>query len=458
MSRAKDFYKIIFLLAGDAGLIILSFTLAIFIRFGYLSNVVDYYTGATVFILFAYLISFYVFQLYNIEIRFRSTAFLAEYITGVAIGTAVIMVIFYIFPHWKMGRGILLINAFFVFYLCLGWRIILQSGFKRLYKKNKIVIVGAGYAGRTIFHIIKSSDRFSVQGFIDDDPQKIESKIEGIMVLGSSEMLHTFCRETSIDSIVVAITNEKRRDLLNALLECKMAGIEIYDMQTLYEELTGKLPVNYLREGWLVYSSLHGIQRNIYTIRVKRVIDFAVSVLALLVLLPLILVTAVVIRLSSKGPVFFIQERVGKNGKVFKIIKFRSMVADAEPEGTAVYAKENDPRVTAFGKILRKLRIDEIPQIWNVLRGDMSFIGPRPERPEFVEGLEREIKFYSLRHSVPPGITGWAQINYRYGASKEDALEKLQYDLYYVKNCSFLLDIHILLMTIRVVLFGKGAR
>ena len=454
MPKPRDFFKTIFLIAGDAVLIIISFTLAALVRFGVFYNVVDYYTGATAIILSAYLISFYIFQLYNLEIKFSSSTFIAEFITGVGAGSVAIMIIFYVFPHWKIGRGIILIDAIFVACLCLFWRILLQSVFKILYRKNKIVIVGAGYAGRTIYHIIKSSGRFIVQGFIDDDPEKSGLKVEDIEVLGDYKVLDIFCGNKSIDSIVVAITNEKRKELMNALLECKMSGIEIYDMQTLYEELTGKLPVNCLREGWLVYSSLQGLKRSVYMTRAKRVVDFIIAASGLTVLWPTLIITAVIIKLSSRGPIFFTQTRVGKNDKVFKVIKFRSMIVNAEPQG-AVYATENDPRVTAFGKIMRKLRIDELPQLWNVLKGEMSFIGPRPE---FVNELHREIKFYSLRHSVPPGITGWAQINYRYGASKEDTMEKLRYDLYYVKNCSFLLDIHILLMTIRVVVFGKGAR
>ena len=457
MSRSKDVYKIILLFTGDVALIIFSFTLAVFVRFGVFTNVIDYYTGATTLILLAYLISFYIFQLCNLEVKFKSFAFLTEYIVGVIIASIFITVVFYIFPDWRIGRGLILINSLFVFIFCYAWRLLLESSFRKLRKKNRIVIVGVGYAGRTIYHIIKDSGRFSVEGFIDDDPLKIGTKVEDVEVLDDSKVLCALCKERNIDSIVVAITNEKRKELLNTLLECKMSGIEIYDMQTLYEELTGKLPVNYLREGWLVYSSLHGLRRSIYTIRVKRMVDFMVSALGLLVLLPAMAITAIIIKAGSKGPVFFKQKRVGKNGAIFVVIKFRSMIIDAEPQG-AVYATKNDPRVTSFGKFIRKLRIDELPQLWNVLKGEMSFIGPRPERPEFVEELQREIKFYSLRHSVPPGITGWAQINYRYGASKEDTMEKLHYDLYYVKNCSFLLDIHILLMTIRVVLFGKGAR
>ena len=236
-----------------------------------------------------------------------------------------------------------------------------------------------------------------------------------------------------------------------------MKGVEVYDMPRLYERLTGRIPVTHLSDRWLLYTPFQGINRNLYTLHIKRLLDIGLSLILLVVSLPIAVITALLIRLDSPGPVLYRQSRVGMNGKVYELLKFRSMRVGAEADG-AVWAQENDPRTTRVGSIIRKLRIDEIPQIWNVLKGDMSFIGPRPERPEFVDMLHEEVPYYSLRHSIKPGITGWAQINYPYGASKEDALEKLQYDLYYIKNLTFVLDLDIILRTIGVVLFGSGAR
>ncbi len=246
-------------------------------------------------------------------------------------------------------------------------------------------------------------------------------------------------------------------ELFKQIVQAKFNGVEIYDMLSVYQSITGKIPVLHTNDRWLWDADIYGIKKNLYNTKIKAVLDKFFAVTGIILSSPVMLITAVLIKLDSKGPVFYSQQRVGKDGKIFTLFKFRSMRADAETEG-AVWAEKNDSRVTSIGRIIRLLRIDEIPQMWNVLKGDMSFIGPRPERPEFVECLSKEIPYYSLRNSVKPGITGWAQVNYRYGASKEDSLEKLQYDLFYIKNVSLILDIIILFVTIRVVLFGRGAR
>jgi sugar transferase (PEP-CTERM system associated) len=267
----------------------------------------------------------------------------------------------------------------------------------------------------------------------------------------------TWHKKREIDVAVIAITHEKKSDFFKNILEIKLKGVEVYDMPSLYEELSGKVPVMHIRDSWFLNVSFSGIKKNIYTQKIERFIDISLCLSGLIITLPIILITSVLTKLGSKGKIFYIQERVGLNGKCFKLIKFRSMIVDAEAEG-ATWAIEGDSRITKVGKIIRKLRIDEIPQLWNVLKGDLSLIGPRPERPEFVSTLEKEIPYYSVRHSVKPGITGWAQVNYRYGASKKDTFEKLQYDLYYIKNKSLLLDIVILIKTVKVVLLGSGAR
>ena len=242
------------------------------------------------------------------------------------------------------------------------------------------------------------------------------------------------------------------------VLACKMGGIRVYAMATLFEELTGRLPVGHLRDDWLVYSGGFELLHNPGTRRVKRLIDLIAALAGLVVLLPVSLLAAVAIKLGDFGDVFYRQDRVGKDGRVFQVLKFRSMRADAEGETGAVWAQSNDPRVTPIGRILRRLRIDEIPQMWNVLKGEMSFVGPRPERPEFVRTLTEEIPYYALRHHVEPGITGWAQINYRYGASIEDTIRKLEYDLYYIRHVGALMDLQIILRTVRVILVTAGDR
>jgi sugar transferase (PEP-CTERM system associated) len=233
-------------------------------------------------------------------------------------------------------------------------------------------------------------------------------------------------------------------------------GIPITDLSAFYEKVRGEVPIDSLKASWLIYGS--GFEQGSVRTFIKRAFDLLVSLVLFVATAPVMLVTALAIKLESPGPVIFRQVRVGRAGRPFTVLKFRSMRADAEKDGVARWATAGDARVTAVGRIIRKLRIDELPQLINVLRGEMSFVGPRPERPEFVAGLKEQIPFYDLRHSVKPGLTGWAQVRYCYGASVEDARTKLQFDLYYVKNHSLFLDILVLFETVRVILFREGAR
>jgi len=242
---------------------------------------------------------------------------------------------------------------------------------------------------------------------------------------------------------------------INELLRCKMQGFPIIDGETFIEEITGKLAIDSINPSWLIFKE--GFQKAPSTLFGKRITGILFSLTGLLFSLPVTLITAAAIKLESRGPIFFKQTRVGKDGTEFQVIKFRSMRIDAEKDG-AKWASADDDRVTRIGRIIRKLRIDEIPQMWNVLRGDMNFVGPRPERPEFVKDLAQKIRYYDQRHCVHPGITGWAQINYPYGASIEDAKRKLEYDLYYIKHMSVLLDFYIVLKTVKTILFREGSR
>jgi sugar transferase (PEP-CTERM system associated) len=281
---------------------------------------------------------------------------------------------------------------------------------------------------------------------------KIESDRE---VRGNLSLAEVAANER-IDEIVVAL-DERRGSLpVKALLNCKLNGIAVTDYSTFWERETCKMDLDALHPSWLIFSD--GFVGGSVQLLVKRLFDVAASLLLLLWSLPVLAVTALAIRLDSAGAIFFRQERVGHNGKPFKLVKFRSMRPDAEKDGVPKWADVNDKRVTRIGALIRKTRIDEIPQILNVLRGEMSFIGPRPERPYFVAKLEEVIPYYRERHRVKPGISGWAQLNYPYGASTEDAKEKFQYDLYYIKNCSLFLDLIVLVQTVRVVLWPVGAR
>jgi len=275
------------------------------------------------------------------------------------------------------------------------------------------------------------------------------------MIIGDFSQISSICKDAKIDRIVVALDERRGKLPIEQLLGCRLKGIRVDEGFSFTEELGGKLSVENIYPSSLIFSD--GFKGSLLFKKGKRYFDIFLAILGLILSFPLGLIIAISIKMDSEGPIFYEQERIGQDGSIFKMKKFRSMWTDAEIGGP-VWAMAEDKRVTKVGRIIRKLRFDEIPQMINVLRGEMSFIGPRPERPFFVKKLEREIPYYFHRHSVKPGITGWAQLCYPYGASKEDALEKLKYDLYYIKNISLVFDLTIILETIKVVFFGKGAR
>jgi sugar transferase (PEP-CTERM system associated) len=274
-------------------------------------------------------------------------------------------------------------------------------------------------------------------------------------VIGDYSQILSICQKGDVDRIIVALDERRGRFPLEQLLFCRLKGIRVDDGVAFTEQLAGKLSVENLHPSFLIFSD--GFKRSAIFKRLKRGIDIIGSLLGLTVFTPVMLIISLAIKLDTKGPIFYRQERIGEDEKIFNLFKFRSMSVDAEENGP-VWAEVNDQRVTRVGQVIRKLRFDEIPQMFNVLKGEMSFIGPRPERPFFVDTLKNEIPYYSERHVIKPGITGWAQICYRYGASKEDALEKLKYDLYYIKHMSLILDLMILFETVKIVFWGKGAR
>jgi len=458
MAKRTNMFKKSILLCGDIFIIIFSINLSMFVRFLHFTDVLKHYTVATFFTIATYIVSFYVFDMYNIRVKFKGTYFFARFFVAIMFAAAFTTVFFYAFPSWKMGRGLSILNMFIISVFSYYWRVIFQNVVVASWKPRRLVIVGAGRAAEAVCKTISESKDFEIIGFLDDAPDKTGKRIGPYGIISGSSVLRDLAERDEIDAVLVAITHEKRPELLKALLDIKVKGLDIFDVPTFYEQTRGLLPVAYMRDGWIVYAPFHGMKNSIYAVHVKRLMDMALSFLGLVVCLPLGVAVAIMIKMDSKGPVFFRQKRVGLNGNVFEIVKFRSMVEEAESEGEAVWAGQNDPRATGVGKIIRRARIDELPQMWNVLTGAMSFIGPRPERPEFVTELQKDIPFYALRHAVKPGITGWAQVNYRYGASKEDAAEKLQYDLFYLKNLSFFLDLQVMLKTLRVILFAEGSR
>jgi sugar transferase (PEP-CTERM system associated) len=321
----------------------------------------------------------------------------------------------------------------------------------------RILIFGAGLAARDVSETLKKNDpNADIVGFVPG-PNEKEAAVPAHRILALDDTLPALAERLAVDEIVVALTERRSGSMpLRQLLDCKVSGTKVYDLNTHFEKTLGQIRIDYLNASWLIFGD--GFNQGAWRTGVKRVFDLFCATLLLVLATPIMLATALLIKLESPGPVLYRQERTGLNGRSFSIAKFRSMRNDAEKDGKPVWAQANDARVTRVGAVIRKLRIDELPQLFNVLLGEMSLVGPRPERPYFVEQLTQEIPFYALRHSVKPGVTGWAQVRYPYGATVEDSQEKLQYDLYYVKNHTLFLDLVVLMETVSVVLTGKGAR
>jgi sugar transferase (PEP-CTERM system associated) len=294
-----------------------------------------------------------------------------------------------------------------------------------------------------------------IVGFVDPDPARIGTPVLNPGIIGSIDDIPTIARARSVNRVVVSLTDARGKLPMDKLLSMKLQGVQFDHLASVYEEYTGKIAVENLRPSWLIFSS--GFPKSVGLKAAKRASDLVAAVVGLILGVPLMVIIAAVLKVTSAGPVFYHQRRVGLNGHVFTVHKFRSMRLDAEAGTGAVWATSNDERVTRVGRFLRRTRLDELPQLWNVLIGEMSLVGPRPERPEFVDALTRQIPFYGERHTIKPGLTGWAQVRYTYAASVEDAFEKLQYDLYYVKNLTFILDLLIVFKTIKTVILRRGS-
>lgn len=323
--------------------------------------------------------------------------------------------------------------------------------------RTRILLYGTGAAAHDVCEtLLKNDPHADIIGFVPG-PNEREAVVPGHRILVLDDPLPAVARRLRVDEIVVALTERRAGSMpLRQLLDCKVSGVKVHDLNTYFENTLGQIRIEYLNASWLIFGD--GFSQGAGRTAVKRVFDMICAASLVVLALPVMLVTGLLIKLESPGPVLYRQERTGLNGRPFSIAKFRSMRNDAEKDGKPVWASANDARVTRVGAVIRKLRIDELPQLFNVLAGEMSLVGPRPERPYFVEQLAQQIPFYALRHSVKPGVTGWAQVRYAYGATVEDSQEKLQYDLYYLKNHSLFLDILVLMETVGVVLTGKGAR
>ncbi len=364
--------------------------------------------------------------------------------------------VFYMAPEIFLGRGVLSISML----LSLAGVLIIRTLFFYLTDddslKHRVLVLGTGENAAKIMKIEGSNEYgFQVVKYISlaDEKQSIPEERQ-VELKGA---LIDLVRRLDVSELVVAVDDRRKGLPLDDILDCKMSGILVLDLLKFYEKETSTINIDLLQPSYICFSS--GFRSTVFSLNIKRVIDFVVSSILLVITSPLFLLVGLASLIESRGkdPVFYSQERVGLNGKLFIIHKFRSMRTDAEADGVARWASENDSRITPLGSFLRKVRLDELPQLLNVLKGDMSLVGPRPERLDFVRELDNELPFYRERHRVRPGVTGWAQLRYQYGASMEDSKEKLQYDLYYVKNTTLFLDLIILLETAEVVIMGKGS-
>jgi len=404
------------------------------------------------------LVSVLAFGLYSSRQRARTGGVFVRLVAAISAAGVVTAATFYVVPDLWLGRGVLALSSFFAL---LGTgisrgvfvRMMDESLFKR-----RVLVYGVGQRTAAISSLRRRSDRrgFEIVGFVQPDGETVAVPAE--RKLDASGGILELCSRLDVDEIVVAMEDRRRGFPILGLLECRLAGMEVTELLTFLERETGRVRIDVLNPSWMIFGD--GFRRDPLRLFSSRVLDLVASVLLVILSLPVMLLTIAAIKLEDgwRSPIFYGQARVGLGGQTFTVLKFRSMRTDAERDGQAQWAQKSDPRVTRVGAIIRKLRIDELPQILNVLAGHMSFVGPRPERPQFVAELAQKIPYYVQRHCVKPGITGWAQLCYPYGSSEQDALEKLQYDLYYIKNNSLLFDLAILVQTAEVVFMGKGAR
>ena len=371
------------------------------------------------------------------------------------IASVAMSAVFYTFPDLVVGRGVMAFAMLFTLVGVIGLRTLFFRLTHSEAQSTNVLVLGTGRQAQMIAELEPSQPGFRVVGYVAINEQ--EQDIPAERRVPHDRRLMDMVLSYQVDEIVVAPDDRRRRLPVDEILDCKMSGTMVLDLLSFFEKETSRIKLDVLHPSWIFFSD--GFQLSGVAQSSKRVLDLLVGLTIFLFSWPLMLLVAAAIRIESggKGPILFHQVRVGLNGKVFRVHKFRSMRTDAEADGVARWATRNDSRITRVGNFIRKTRLDELPQVFNVLRGEMSLVGPRPERPEFVKQLERELPFYAERHRVKPGLTGWAQLSYQYGATMDDARNKLEYDLYYVKNASAFLDMIILLETVEVVLWGKGA-
>jgi len=404
------------------------------------------------------LTSFYLFDLYDFVVMHDRRELILRLIQALGLAWIGLALCFYLYPAMMLGRSISLIALPLALGLMVAWRLSALWFFGHPQIGERILIVGSGdLAVEVAREVLNRPDAgYRIVGFVGTNSDLLGKSLINPRVIGLTEELDDVVSREGIDRIVVAMSERRGQLPTDKLLQLSLAGrVSIEEGASFNERLTGRVALNMIRPSWLIFTG-RGRKAKIPTL-LRTAGHRLAALIGAILSLPIILVTAVLIKLESRGPVFYKQERVGKNGRIFVLTKFRSMRVDAEQDGP-VWASKDDHRMTRVGRVIRKIRVDEIPQFWNILRGEMAFVGPRPERPHFVAQLAEQVPYYEQRHLIAPGLTGWAQIKYPYGSSIEDARHKLEYDLFYVKNHTLLFDMIILFETFKIILFGRGAQ
>jgi sugar transferase (PEP-CTERM system associated) len=399
-------------------------------------------------------------DLYDMRMAHDRRALIVGLLRALGAASLVLVALYYWLPQLVVGRGIAVMAAFFVLTLMVAWRLLFLEWLStHLGPTERLLIVGKSSAAVDLaaeLHDRRHSLGVELVGFVDADDGRSTEADGSHEIIGTIADIPALVGRHRVDRVVVSLADARGKFSMNELLQMKLNdGVNFDHLASVYERYTGKIAVENLRPSYLVFSE--GFNKSPSLSRAKRTLDITLAVIGLAVFGPIMILVALAVRMGSTGPALYRQERVGQHGKPFTVVKFRSMRTDAEAKTGAVWSQQNDPRVTKVGRILRRTRLDELPQLWNVLRGEMSFVGPRPERPQFVASLIEQIPFYGQRHAVRPGLTGWAQVRHSYGSTVEDALQKLQYDLYYIKHLSIAFDLFIIIETVKTVLVRRGS-
>lgn len=447
--------RTVVLILGETAIVCASFIAAAIIRLGPdASLVLDYEYGLYKVLAIAAvaLVCFYCFDLYDAERVPAGGETFFRLLVVLGVIAFLLAAISFFLPNFLLGNDIFLLGLFILTVSLIVWRWAFLWLISRPFLRERVYVMGSGERARRLVESLRARPDLGLEvvgwagatGNGSLTREQLASQLMGLR------------EKNAVDHIIVAMSDGRGKMPVRELLDLRLSGIKVDDATGLLEKISGKIEVHELNPSWLLFSE--GFRLNSSFLFARRMVSFFLALIGLIICIPLIPIIAVAIKLSSPGSVFYRQKRVGLRGRPFNCCKFRTMKANAEADTGATWAADDDPRITRVGKFLRKVRLDEIPQMWNVLKGEMGFIGPRPERPEFVSSLSEQIPYYNLRHIIRPGITGWAQIRYKYGNTLEDSRQKLQYDLFYIKNLSIGLDFWVLVQTLKVILLGRGAQ